>query len=360
MTVFFYFLGFITAVYCGYILVYAWGWHRQKECLPALPATPNNPRPPVTVVIPLRNEAHNIPRLLVSLQNQTYPALEVILVDDHSTDASVSLINTFPDTLFTLLAAPASGKKAALKHGIEHAKGALILTTDADVTLPSTWVESMVHAFYSTPTQLLIGPVTMASGSVWQQVEHASLEGTTVGSAAMGCPVLCSGANLAFTPQWYEQCAPFLQPNVPSGDDMFLLEATLRQKGKVRALKSKAATVLIHGEPTIQQFLWQRARWAGKAPRYTQPSVWCSAAVVALMQVACLAVLILAPWYPFLLCVILCKFVVDALLVGQVTVYRQKASQMWCFPLLTLLYPLYVLVVLCLSLLPQSWKKRNI
>lgn len=359
MTLIWYAIGIITALYAGLMLAYAVGWHKQKEYTPVLSTSPLS-QPKVSVVIPLRNEAHNLPTLIPSLQNQTYPNLEVLLVNDHSTDATQSLIFGLNNPLFIPLNSAETSKKAALQYGINHATGALILTTDADVLIPPTWVQTMVQAFYSQPTHLLIGPVTMQQGMVWQQVEHASLEGTTLGSSGIGLPVLCSGANLAFTPQWYHACAPYLKPHVPSGDDMFLLQATLHLKGKARALKSTPATIGICGESTLKQFLSQRTRWAGKAIHYTAPSILYSAAVVALMQVAVIASLLLACRYPFLLCSILCKFVVDTSLVASVLCYRNKPHQCWYMPLLTLLYPFYALYTCLVSIFPQSWKNRNI
>jgi cellulose synthase/poly-beta-1,6-N-acetylglucosamine synthase-like glycosyltransferase len=374
MALLFSLLGLITVLYMGLIATYAVGWYRQKEFSFSLPDVNSLPdvdalcptagmpdaAPLVSVVVAFRNEADNLPALLVALQQQTYKNMEVLVVNDHSTDASVQIIETFNDARFRVIHAQACGKKSAIKQAVLQAKGALILTTDADVMLPPTWVHSMVTAFYSQPTQLLIGPVSMQQGPWWQQLEYASLEGTTVGSAAVGCPVLCSGANLAFTPDWYKKCAPYLKPQIASGDDMFLLEATLCLKGAVRALKCVAATVGIKGESCFSQFMRQRARWAGKAPRYSQPTILFSGAVVALMQVVLVATLAMAPFYPFLLCLFLCKFVVDACLVGQVMAYRKKASYLLGFPLLSLLYPFYVMGVGLLTLFPVSWKNRNV
>ena len=132
MTLIWYAIGIITALYAGLMLAYVVGWHKQKEYTPVLSTNPLN-QPKVSVVIPLRNEAHNLPTLIPSLQNQTYPNLEVLLVNDHSTDATQSLIFGLNNPLFIPLNSVETSKKAALQYGINHATGALILTTDADV-----------------------------------------------------------------------------------------------------------------------------------------------------------------------------------------------------------------------------------
>jgi len=89
----------------------------------------------VSVIIPARNEEANLERCLQSLVAQTAPTLELIVVDDHSTDRTRSIAQSFP-TVRVLEADPLpdgwSGKSNACWTGAKLAKGKWLLFTDAD------------------------------------------------------------------------------------------------------------------------------------------------------------------------------------------------------------------------------------
>ncbi len=347
----------IVSVYAGFILAYTYGWHKKGNSSASFTA-PSHPA--ITVVIAMRNESANLPALIQSLQQQTHPNFEVILVNDHSDDDSEAIFMANHDSRFRWINADEMGKKAALRQGIDLAKSEIILTTDADVVLPATWIASMDAIFQQTAAQLLIGPVTMYKGTVFQRIDYYSIEGTTHGSAQIGAPVMCSGANLAFSKAWYQQCLPFLHFDVPSGDDMFLLEATKRLNGKIASTKAADAVVQIAGCETIGQLLSQRSRWASKAPRYTDATIGLVAAVVAFTQVVCLVALFVGVWYPLFLLVFLLKFVVDAGLIGSVMTNHNSVPLMLYYPFVAVVYPFYVVLVLLLTLFPNQWKKRTL
>lgn len=96
--------------------------------------------PSVTVVVPARNEARNIPTLLSSLLASDYPDFEVVVVDDQSTDGTGRLARGMPrgnaTALRVLEGRPVPqgwlGKPWACHQGAEAATGDLLLFTDAD------------------------------------------------------------------------------------------------------------------------------------------------------------------------------------------------------------------------------------
>ena len=102
----------------------------------------------VSVLIPARNEADNILNCLEGLLRQDFPSdlLEIIVIDDHSTDATAGLVSGLSTPNLRLLqqSGSAQGKKAALAYGIREASGTLIMTTDADCTHPVDWVAGFV------------------------------------------------------------------------------------------------------------------------------------------------------------------------------------------------------------------------
>ncbi|HEX8894267.1 MAG TPA: glycosyltransferase family A protein, partial [Terriglobales bacterium] len=100
---------------------------------PAMNATPDTID--VSVIIPARNEEANLQPCLQSLVSQTAPPFELIVVDDHSTDRTRSIAQSFP-TVRVLEADPLpdgwSGKSNACWTGAKLAKGKWLLFTDAD------------------------------------------------------------------------------------------------------------------------------------------------------------------------------------------------------------------------------------
>ena len=109
------------------------------------------------MIIPFRNEAENLPKLLKSIERLQYPKhlFEVILVDDASEDASVSVIKKVLDTnsstdkctrtnirVIDNVRESNSPKKDAITSAIQMAKYDWIITTDADCILPKFWLDT--------------------------------------------------------------------------------------------------------------------------------------------------------------------------------------------------------------------------
>lgn len=127
-------LGFLSGVslFGGRIV------HPKQDRLPAAPDSRSAvDMPSVSVVIPARNEEHRIPHLLESLQRQDHPAEEIIVVDDDSSDATVSVCQEYGVTVVPAGTRPTGwmGKTWACSVGAANAGGDLILFLDADVEL---------------------------------------------------------------------------------------------------------------------------------------------------------------------------------------------------------------------------------
>jgi len=114
-------------------------WQSGPSLSPPPPLAPRKPMPPVTVVVPARNEAETIARALRSLLAQDYPGpFRVVLVDDLSSDGTGVIADSIGDPRLSILrgaAHPAqwSGKLWALSQGIASTQDELLLLTDADI-----------------------------------------------------------------------------------------------------------------------------------------------------------------------------------------------------------------------------------
>jgi len=117
----------------GGLLAGAWFTSRLR----GLPAAGSEPLPPISVVIPARDEATSLPLLLESLALQASVLHEVIVVDDASTDATADVAAAFGARVVRLAGLPAgwAGKPHACAQGAAVATGDLLLFLDADVRL---------------------------------------------------------------------------------------------------------------------------------------------------------------------------------------------------------------------------------
>lgn len=87
----------------------------------------------ISVVIPARNRAKTLPACLDSVVRQTYPAQEIIVVDDGSTDETEQIVRKYPDPRIRYTQLKTSqGAQAARNRGVELAKSEWIAFQDSD------------------------------------------------------------------------------------------------------------------------------------------------------------------------------------------------------------------------------------
>ena len=97
-------------------------------------------RPLVSVIIPTYNEKDDLPACLASLKKQTYTPIEVLVVDDGSTDETVALAKK---SQCKVLRQKHQGPGAARNFGARKARGEILVLIDADMELPPEYVEKL-------------------------------------------------------------------------------------------------------------------------------------------------------------------------------------------------------------------------
>jgi glycosyltransferase involved in cell wall biosynthesis len=147
---------------------------RHRNAIPRLPAWRESgvTLPRLSVVVPARDEAFAIGRAIGSLLAQDYPDLEIIVVDDRSSDATGNILRDLAarnPRLVTLrvdeLPAGWLGKNHALWRGAEHATGEWILFTDADVVFaPGALCRAVAYAADEKLDHLTLAPRLVANG----------------------------------------------------------------------------------------------------------------------------------------------------------------------------------------------------
>jgi len=114
--------------------------------------------PLVSVVVPAYNAEAFIATTLISAAYQTYERLEIVVVDDGSTDRTAEVVREFAvhDPRVKLLQQANAGVAAARNHGIRMAQGSLIAPLDADDLWERTKIERQVACFRGSDDRLAL------------------------------------------------------------------------------------------------------------------------------------------------------------------------------------------------------------
>jgi len=121
-------------------------------------APPIRPAPSLSVIIPARNEEHNLPVLLRSINAQSVRPQEVIVVDDASTDRTAEVTRSLGATVISSQPLPAGwrGKTWACQQGAKTARGDTFLFVDADSWFETGGLERILA--HKNPGALSVGP----------------------------------------------------------------------------------------------------------------------------------------------------------------------------------------------------------
>jgi hypothetical protein len=140
--------------------------------------------PLVSLIIPARDEAHNIQRCVESALASDYPRLEVIVVDDHSTDETGAIVSKLAerDARLRVVVPPPLpdgwfGKQWACASGARHASGDVLGFMDADTVQSPALVTRVVNAMASRGADMLSVAGTQEMGGFWEKIVQPQIFG---------------------------------------------------------------------------------------------------------------------------------------------------------------------------------------
>ncbi len=323
----------------------------------------------VSVVVASHNEEENLPLLLRSLGAQNYPdeLFQVIIVNDNSTDKTFETATDFCDIKnLVVINNKGTGKKQAIKTGIEASTGKLIITTDADCQMGERWISTIAAFYAEQKPDMIICPVQFETRpgffGRFQELEFLSLQGITAGSVQCKKASMCNGANLSFTREAYLNNSENLHNEIYSGDDVFLLHSLKKNHSPILWLESPDTIVTTKSSTTIGSFLKQRRRWISKGKAYTDSFTILLGIVTFLAIIVQASLLVNGIFYPqslwIFLTVFLLKSVPDFLILSNTAKrYGKRELLNWFIPS-QIVYPFYVLSVVCYSLI-SNFKQQN-
>jgi len=361
----------LLIIYSILILFYRAGWLELKS----FSQTDHEPSVKISVIIPARNEEENIGKLLSSLEKQTYPShlYEVIVVDDHSTDNTLTVVNSYSFAKLIRLEFDNinSYKKKAIETGIAAASGDLIVTTDADCIVPANWLKTIASFKEKTNAFFIAAPVVLENESnllqTFQTLDFLVLQGITAASVQKRFHNMCNGANLAYERKVFFEVNGFTGiDHIASGDDMLLMQKIAQRfPEKASYLLSKDVIVTTPAAKTWKEFFSQRIRWASKATDYNDIKIFSTLFLVYFFNCALLALFISGFWMHFLwlglIVILILKTIIELTFIYPVAKFYNKQNLIKWFPFFQPMHILYTVIAGWLGVFGSfEWKGRRV
>lgn len=364
-------------------MYYRRGWNSISE-FNLRKAIVDSPDKMISVIIPARNEENQIAHLLDSLTNQTFPSewLEIIVIDDHSSDNTAEIVKSYSNKNIKLISLKDhisgekinSYKKKAIEIAISKCLGEIILTTDADCTMPQNWLKSIYTYFEIHQPKMLVMPVLIDNDKslfqIFQCLDFMTLQGITGASVENKFHKMCNGANLAYTKKAFNEVEGFNDiDHIASGDDMLLMQKLAKKyPDDIYYLKSKEVIVKTLPSFTIKEFINQRIRWAGKSGKYADKTILPVMLLVYFLNLSFIGLFIYsfisndsAEVYELLFYLLGFKIIIELYFIFPVAKFFGKINLLWVFPILQPFHIVYTFFAGLLGLFGNyTWKERKV
>jgi cellulose synthase/poly-beta-1,6-N-acetylglucosamine synthase-like glycosyltransferase len=351
-----YLSAFLTLVYVLVVISFIRGWHQLKPFKTVVKRGATS----VSIIVAARNEAENIAKTIEDLLAQDYdPALmEVIFIDDHSTDDTARIISRYPRIKLISLQEEKtinSYKKKAIETAIGGASGTLIITTDADCRMHQNWLKTIVSFYEENEYKMISSPVLYAGEQNFferaQSLEFLYLIGLGASTIGNNQPSTCNGANLTYERAAFYEVGGFKGiDDLASGDDELLLhKMAARYDNKIGFLKNYDAVVYTQAKPTLYEFIQQRKRWASKSTRYKNKSIIVLGVFVWLFNLSIVVNLLTGIFIPVFfkiaLIQLILKIAIEFLFLWDVTKFAKRRELLPLLPILNLMHIIYIIFI---------------
>jgi len=234
---------------------------------------------PVSIIIAAKNEAHNLIQNLPFFLKQKHHNFEIILIDDHSSDATFKIMEQFKlqnasflITVIRLNNNSNGNKKLALTKGIEVAKYQNLLFTDADCRPSSNnWIGLMTSKLVKKDIVLGYGAYKKIKGSWLNKLIRFETLITALqyfSYAKIGLPYMGVGRNLAYKKDLFFNANGFYKHiNIKSGDDDLFINEVATKNNTSICYHPKAHTISkVH--TSFKKWIHQKKRHITTATSY--------------------------------------------------------------------------------------------
>lgn len=253
-------LGFTALTLIRSVAVVALARRQSKA---AAPPETGSFVPPVSVIVPAYNEEVGILAAVRSLTASDYPTLEVIVVDDGSTDGTADAVAAIDDPRVRLIRQVNGGKPAALNTGIAAARHDVLVMVDGDTIFEPDTIRNLVTSMADPSVGAVAGNTKVGNRKGllgrWQHIEYVigcNLDRRMY--EALECMPVVPGAIGAFRRQALEQVGGVSHDTLAEDTDLTM---AIHRAGW-RVVYEPRARAWTEVPATLRQLWRQRYRWA--------------------------------------------------------------------------------------------------
>lgn len=222
-------------------------------------------QPWVSVIVPAYNEERVIVPTIRSLLQSDYRNLEIIVVDDGSTDGTCEIVRKHwgDDARVLLLSKENAGKAEALNYGIRHARGEIIVGLDADTIFERTTISALARRFHDERLGALAGNAKVGNRinlvTRWQALEYITSQNLDRRAfASLNCITVVPGAVGAWRRGLIERAGGFTADTLAEDQDLTL---RIRRLGYNIGYEERAVA-WTEAPDTLRGLDKQRFRWS--------------------------------------------------------------------------------------------------
>jgi cellulose synthase/poly-beta-1,6-N-acetylglucosamine synthase-like glycosyltransferase/peptidoglycan/xylan/chitin deacetylase (PgdA/CDA1 family) len=243
------------------LLVLPLAWRHRRRHQESPPA--RDFRPTVSVLVPAFNEGRVIGRTLEHLLASDYPGLEIVVIDDGSTDGTETVVASFlTDQRVRYLREENGGKGAALNTGIRESSGEIVVAMDADTLFERTTISRLVRRFADPRVGAVAGNIKVGNRrgllTQWQSLEY--VVGINLDKRCfdvLNCVTVVSGAVGGWRRTALKHVGGFSPETLAEDMDLTL---SVRRAG-YRIVFEPTAVAWTEAPATVASLAKQRLRW---------------------------------------------------------------------------------------------------
>ncbi len=322
----------------------------------------------LVVIIPFRNEENNLDKLIESIEKLSHLPSQFLFINDHSSDNSIDKINQLCSRIpYEILSLPfsKSGKKEAIRLGINHIKCDYILTWDADIEVPTNYFKKIELL---PKSDLHILPIKMIGENFKEnyfESDHAITNAINNSISGWKRPFIASGANLLFRQESFFKADQYHNhSHIASGDDLFLLRDFREKNFSINLSNESELTVITNSPKTINEFINQRLRWIGKGKEVNDNLSNSLAFTTLIFNVLIFSILsyyIFTSKWEIVLLYFGLKSIIDLVVYLPYFLKIRRLKTWIVLPFYSIIQPIYLITLSVLLFVYQpNWKNRKI